>query len=121
MEHYAYIMIVSALASARIAVLLVHDFILEKPRNWFFRLVPPLDNLMEGYDYQGKDKHGEPLPASLKRKWYMIAEVFTCTRCLTVWVTGATFAIAATSDIGLTAVEVVAAMGIAAWAASKLH
>lgn len=119
--HLAYVLIVSALAAGRIAVILVHDFILDKPRTWFFRHVPPMDNLMEGYDYQSKDKDGNPLPASLKRDWHMIAELFTCTRCLTVWATGATFAIAATSDIGLTAMEVIAAMGIAAWFAAKLH
>lgn len=112
--------VVAALASGRIAVLFVHDTILDTPRDWLFRRFPPFDNLMHGYDYQSKDKDGNPLPASLKRKGYMISEVLTCTRCFTVWTTAPVYLAADAWQWAAYTTQVIAAMAVAAWVAKKL-
>jgi hypothetical protein len=114
------IMLIAALASARVAVLIVHDTILEKPRDWWFRRYPPMDNPILGFDYQSKDKAGVPLPASLRRKWYMTSELLTCTRCMTVWTTPPALLLAHSGQVGRTIIIAVAAMGIASWAAKKV-
>jgi hypothetical protein len=120
MHDALIILLVSALASARIAVLLAHDTILEPARGWLFRRFPPMDNLMIGMDYQSHDKEGRPLPAGAKRKWYMISELLTCTRCLTVWTTPPMVVLAWTSWPGLVIVGMFGAMSIASWVAKKV-
>ena len=124
MIEQAYTLLVLALASARIAVLLVHDLILEKPRDWIFRHWPPMDNPMEGFDYQSKDKHGNKLtgPASLqtKRRWYLFSELLTCTRCMTVWITAVAWLTLEFIPASFSGFEAIAAMFVAAWGAKKL-
>lgn len=109
-----------ALASARIAVLLAHDFILESARHWFFLRYPPVDNVMLGMDYQSRDREGRNLPAGAKRDHNFFGELLTCTRCLTVWVSPPVYAAAVTSHYGLIAVQLIAVMFLAAWGAKKL-
>lgn len=118
--HDAYVLVVAALAAARIAVLVAQDVILEKPRDWWFRRFPPMDNPMLGYDYQTKDKTGKTLPASCRRKWYMVSELMTCTRCLTVWITIVLWLTLEFIPASFSGLEAIAAMTIASWAAKKL-
>lgn len=123
----AFVLLVAAFASARIAVLLVHDIILDGPRGWFFRRFPPQDNPMEGYSYQAHDKLGHPIAPLYNegvhvnaRRWYLFSEVFTCTRCLTVWTTVPVFFASREWNWALVTAELIAAMAIASWGAKKL-
>jgi len=111
---------ITALASARIAVLLVHDVILDGPRTWFFRRFPPMNNPMIGYEYQSKDIKGMALPASLTRDWYLFSELLTCTRCLTVWTSVPIYFAARQWDWAYETTAVIAVMAIASWVAKKL-
>lgn len=126
MSHFDLLLILaSALASARIAVLIVHDVIIEKQRDWFFRHFPPFDNDMLGFKYQSMDVNGDDLPLTedgqrvFRRGWWF-AELLTCTRCLTVWTTVPTYIVASEVPHGDTVVAVIAAMAIASWVAKKL-
>ncbi len=112
--------LIVALASARVAVLFVHDAIFDKPRDWFFRQWPPFDNPMHGYEYQSRDKEGNPLPASLKRDGHMFSELFTCTRCLTVWTTVPAYFAFEAWGWAAVVIKIAAAMAIASWSAKKL-
>lgn len=113
-------LLVAALASARFAVLLVHDTILDGPRNWFFRHWPPHDNMQLGYDFQMRDKDGVRMPMSQRRKAHTFSEVLTCTRCFTVWSTPPAYFLAAHSHQAFVAVGIVAAMAVASYVAAQL-
>lgn len=115
-----YLFIVAGLASARIAVLLAHDVILESLRHKIFLRFPPMDNPILGFDYQQKDRGGERLEVGETRKWYMVSELLTCTRCLTVWITPAVFLSAREWPHAMLAAQVAASMSVASWAAKKL-
>lgn len=110
------------LAGARIATLLVHDTILDAPRDWLYRHFPPFDNPMTGHDYQQRDVNGRKLPEGAPlRDGSMLGELFTCTRCTSVWTTalvGVAWYFA--GDEVRYALAVVAAMWLGAYGAKKL-
>lgn len=118
--HFILLLTLVALASARVAVLLVHDVILDKPRDWFFRQFPPYNNPMLGYNYQSLSKQGVEIPASLTRKAYLFSELLTCTRCLTVWTSVPIYFAAKEWDWAYEATAIVAVMAVACWVAKKL-
>ena len=124
MIEHAYALIILSLASARIAVLVVHDTILEPARVWFYRRFPPMDNPMHGYDYQTRDKDGEkivgPGSTGTVRKWYWFSELTTCTRCMTVWITMVAWMILEFIPASLLGFEVIAVMWAAAYGAKNL-
>ena len=113
-------LLVVAFASARVAVLLAHDTILERPRDWFYRQRPPVDNPMLGFDYQQRDTDGTALPDGLIRSSSLLGELFTCTRCLTVWTTPPLAFLYVSSSVGRDIVTVVAVMGLASLLAKKV-
>lgn len=113
-------LIVAALASARIAVLIVHDTILDVPRDWFFRHFPPHDNMQLGFDYQARDKHGTRMPVSLRRRAWWFSELMTCTRCFTVWTTPPIYFLAVHSHAAFVGVGIIAAMSVASYVAGEL-
>ena len=120
MIEQAYTLVILALASARLAVLVAHDVILEKPRVWLYRRFPPMDNPMHGYEYQRYDREGRVLPAGATRKWYMISELSTCTRCLTVWIVMVFYFALNFIPAAFGGLEALAAMAIASWGAKRL-
>lgn len=85
-DNLIWILIAGA-ASARIAVLIAHDTILDRPRTWMFLRFPPEDNDRLGFRYQRLDRDGRNLPGGAIRNPSMIGELISCTRCLTVWTT----------------------------------
>lgn len=114
-------LLVVGLAAARVAVLLVHDTILDAPRDWLHRHWPPLDNPMLGYDYQQRDVSGAHIKDGTLRKGTMLGEVFTCTRCMSVWTTALVGGAYITPIPHVQdAVALVAAMWLAAWGAKKV-
>lgn len=112
-------LLVIALASARVSVLLVHDQILERPRDWLYRQQPPVDNPILGFDYQQRDTDGTRLPDGTIRDASLLGELFTCTRCMSVWTTAVLAGVYqwnAARDI----VAVIAVMGVASMMAKKV-
>lgn len=121
MAGVAFILLIVSLASARVAVLIAHDAILERPREWWYLKFPPYDNPALGYDYQHRDpKTAVLLPMGAVRKPYLFSELLTCTRCLTVWTSIPIYAAATMTYSGLMITELLACMAIASWAAKKL-
>lgn len=78
-----------AFASARLSVLLVHDNILDAPRDWLFRRFPPTDDPYTGTTYQQRDKTGRALPDGTLRDSAWLGDLLACTRCTSVWTTAA--------------------------------
>lgn len=114
-------LVVIGLAAARLAVLLVHDTILDAPRDWLHRHHPPVDNPMLGYDYQQRDADGQRMPEGTIRDASMLGEVFTCTRCMTVWTTALVGAVYVSGvPYVQDATALLAAMWLAAWGAKKV-
>lgn len=109
-------LVVYAMASARIAVLIAHDTILDRPRVWFFLRFPPEDNDALGYRFQRMDRKGRMLNEMFVRPASMLGELVTCTRCLTVWVT--LVIVSAGVVFGHDAVMVVAGPVAAMWLAA---
>jgi hypothetical protein len=114
-------LLVMSFAAARLAVLLVHDTILDRPRDWLHRHRPPFDNPLLGFDYQQRDVRGDRMPEGTVRDPSLLGELFTCTRCMSVW-TASTVALVYASDIPYAreAVAVVAVMGLASILSKKV-
>lgn len=114
-------LLVIGFAAARVAVLLVHDSILDRPRDWLHRHRPPIDNPILGFDYQQRDVDGHRLEDGTIRDPSLLGELFTCTRCVSVWTTAATIGV---YQSGLPhardAVAAVAVMGFASMMAKKV-
>ncbi len=114
-------LLVIALASARLSVLLVHDTILERPRDWLHRHRPPVDNPILGFDYQQRDTDGERLPDGVIRDASLLGELFTCTRCMSVWTTAATIVLYQSGwNHARDIVAALAVMGVASMMAKKV-
>lgn len=118
-------LLVIGLASARLTVLLVHDTILEPVRERVYLRWPPRDLLALGYEYQRKDTNGEYLPMGASRDWSMFGELLSCTRCTSVWVSGALYSLALASGLLVPGIveaglQFGAVTWIAAWGASKV-
>jgi hypothetical protein len=114
--------VIYAAAAARISVLVVRDTILDRPREWFFLRYPPIDNPMLGYRYQTLDREGRVLPAGAPREASMLGELFTCTRCVTVWATGIIYlaSLALGSSATLMGTAPIASMWVAAFLARRI-
>lgn len=114
-------LLVIGFAAARIAVLLVHDTILDRPRDWLHRHRPPLDNPILGFTYQQRDTDGSMLDDGEIREPSMLGEVFTCTRCMSVWTTAAVAAVYVSGwHHAQEAVAAVALMGLASILSKKV-
>lgn len=114
------VLLVLAFAAARIAVLLVHDTILDAPRDWLHRHFPPLDDPIRGLDYQQRDKAGVHIKDGELRRGSMLGELFTCTRCLSVWTTALVAGVWISGvPYAQEAVALVAVMGLANLIAKK--
>lgn len=117
---YLHLLVIS-FAAARLAVLLVHDTILDRPRDWLHRHRPPVDNPILGFDYQQRDTDGTRLDDGLIRDASMLGEVFTCTRCMTVWTGALVAGLYVTGwPHAQEAVAAVAVMGLASLLAKKV-
>lgn len=119
------LLLVVGLASARLTTLLVHDTILEPVRERIYRRMPPRDSLALGYEYQRQDTDGSYLPPGIIRDWSMFGELLSCTRCTSVWVSGALYSLALASDLlspGIVeaGLQFGAVTWVAAWGASKV-
>lgn len=115
-------LLVLAFASARVAVLLVHDNILDTPRDWLYRHFPPTDDPYTGHDYQKRDTSGRSLPPGEPiRDSAWLGDLLACTRCTSVW-TSAGLAGVYVSGIPhiKDIVAVVAVMGLASLLAKKV-
>lgn len=111
-----------SVASARVAVLMVHDTILQPIRHRIFLRWPPEDDVALGFRYQSLGREGHPLPAGLRRDRVLMSELLTCTRCVTVWTT-AMFYLAGVvfgDPIVVLVAAPIAAMYVAAWLAGQL-
>jgi hypothetical protein len=114
------VLLVYAAASARVAVLVAHDTILDGLRSRFFLRFPPEDR--PGMQYQRLDRQGRVLPGGAIRPPHLLGELVSCTRCLTVWTTAAVYAVdvVAGRDATLLVTTPIAAMWAAAYLARKV-
>lgn len=113
------------LASARVTVLAVSDTITTGLRERIYLRWPPQDNPRMGFEYQQMDRQGEYLPMSATRDWSMFGELLSCSRCVSVWVTGALYLLTANQaglrgSVAQHIVWLLAAMWVSAWGASKI-
>lgn len=124
LQHLTTVLLIG-LASARLSVLVVDDYILEPVRHRIFLKFPPKDVPQWGFEYQQMDANGYELPEGIIRPHSWLGELLSCNRCVSVWATAGVYVFAAAygvvdGTVPEHLVSAVAATWLASWGAHEI-